>query len=145
MPPKSNASPIPLHGTQLPLKCRAPALSTSFMPPCRTLLTASLKPYINCPPAAHSGQPLAVDNTIFTGFLEASNLFTSIRLPARPIATDVERVVVPPTLEPPPTASLQRVISTNPPLLLSPPSSFSKVNAPPKHLPLSLYLFNLPL
>ena len=56
-------------------------------------LTASIKSYVNCPPAANSGQPLALDTTISTGLLEASNLFASIRLPARSTTTEVERVV----------------------------------------------------
>ena len=76
-------------------------------------LTSSLKSYINCPLAATSGQPLALDTTLSTSLLEASNLFASIRLPARSTTTDVERVVSP-AIEPPPTASLQRVASTNP-------------------------------
>ena len=78
-------------------------------------LTASIKPYINCPPAAQSGQPLSLDTTISIGLLEASNLFSSLRLPARSTTTttEVERVVSP-VIEPPPTASLQRVASTNP-------------------------------
>ena len=76
-------------------------------------LTSSLQSYFNCPPAAQSGQPLALDIMLFTGLLEASNLFASIRLPARSTTTEVERVVSP-VIEPPPTASLQRVASTNP-------------------------------
>ena len=76
-------------------------------------LTSSLKSYLNCPPAAQSGQPLALDITLSTGLLEASNLFASIRLPALSTTTEVERVVSP-VIEPPPTASLQRVASINP-------------------------------
>ena len=108
-------------------------------------LNASIQLYLQCSATAPSGQPLALDTTITTGLLEASNLFASLRPPVRTTTTEFERVVSPIIEPPPPTASLQRVISTDLTYSPFPTSSLLKVNVLEKHLLLTLCLFKSPL